>query len=156
MISASYRKLLVLLLLASPACGDEGGDSDNAEATTQPLPKIEINPDDWEVYRFSDLKLPYKTSAACIDFGKTKRNDTSAFTTCMCNHCLERMQECDVLKGCREIVDCSTDSGCKNEYTCYLIPGAPCTETVDLWGNASVATTVSLEIMDCSTANHCR
>jgi hypothetical protein len=55
-----------------------------------------------------------------------------------------------------EIKQCSVESGCDDEWTCYLYPGAPCVDVIDEWGNASVATSVSIDIMDCAKRNGCR
>jgi hypothetical protein len=106
-------------------------------------------------FRFSDLQLPYETSDECVEHA-AKRDDTTEQTACLCEKCLERMQECDVLPGCLEIVACSRETGCNGTYGCYLLPGAPCRDVVDRWGNASLATTVSIEIFDCITQFSCR
>lgn len=149
---------LALLLPLAAACSDDGDKSspDPDKQRDESPAEIEIDPDEYPTFDFSSLQLPYSSSDACIAHAKDSRNDTSAPTACMCKNCLERMQECDVLPGCTEIVQCSMKSGCKNEYDCYLLPFAPCTATVDKWGNASVATTVSLELMSCTQANACR
>jgi hypothetical protein len=150
-IRLAYRLQTVGLAMSLgfvPACGTE-----------EKADKGEVESDDEDneiVFKFSELKLPYKTDDACVDHAKKERKDTSEMTACMCEKCLELMQECDVLPGCVEIIQCSRRSNCTNEYTCYLFPGAPCTETVDRWGNASVATAVSLQLMECAQSEKCR
>jgi hypothetical protein len=141
------KRSLLFCLVA--ACGDDGNGKGEQKDLTEGL-------EEFEPYKFSELELPYETSDQCIMHGEEERDDTSAESECMCNQCLELMQECDVLPGCVEIVACAMESGCRDEFFCYLIPGAPCTETIDRWGNATLATAVSVALLDCAMDKECR
>lgn len=149
-----YASLLLSVCTALAACGDEEKDADNEDPVMQKEPvDITISPDEFPSYRFKDLALPYETSETCL----AGANGQWSIRKCLCDKCLPTMQECDVLKGCQEIVDCSLKSGCRDSFSCYLTPLlAPCTAVVDRWGNASVATTVALELMECAASNGCR
>jgi hypothetical protein len=146
------RSLLIasLVVLTLAACGEDGGkDKGRDKDLTEGL-------EEFEPYKFSELELPYETPEQCIEHAETELDDTTDEIACLCEKCLELMQECDALAGCVEIRECVRTSGCTNEFSCYLIPGAPCQETIDKWGNASLATTVSVGLMDCRTAEQCR
>jgi hypothetical protein len=131
----------LLVFAALAACGDDA-PSENSEYP--------------EPVHFSELKPPFPDGPACIANAAKKRQDTSAVTICRCNSCMELMQECEAVTGCTDIIACVNRSGCRDEFSCYLFPGAPCTATIDQWGNSSLATVIALDIMKCSTTNNCR
>ncbi|HEX5658303.1 MAG TPA: hypothetical protein VFX59_13970 [Polyangiales bacterium] len=126
--------------LALGACGD-----DSSESGDIPEPR-----------HFSELTLPFNDAPACIATNSKKHQDDSSLTGCRCNACLELMQECEAVQGCQEIVACSNRTGCLDEFSCYLFPGAQCASIIDRWGNSSIATAISLEIMACTTTHNCR
>ncbi|MET0285460.1 MAG: hypothetical protein ABW352_13350 [Polyangiales bacterium] len=127
-------------LFALAACGD-----DSSESGDIPEPR-----------HFSELKIPFNDPAGCLATNAKKHQDSSGITSCRCNSCFEAMQECEAVPGCQEIVACSNRTGCREEFSCYLIPGAQCVQTIDQWGNSSLATAIALEIMACSTKFNCR
>jgi hypothetical protein len=129
---------LVLLSTLAAACDEDSESGDIPEPV-----------------RFSELKLPFTDAPGC-NAAAAKRNDNWPATTCRCERCLERMQECAVVPGCNEIIECANQSRCGGELGCYLIPGAPCATVIDTWGNSSLATTIATEIFKCSTDNGCR
>jgi hypothetical protein len=157
---SSLRAMPLLLLLA--ACGGDNGDSDGEiyDHDPNPLPtppdiNTTVDPVEFPTFRFSQIQKPYEDAAGCLAFAAAN-NTASDATTCMCNNCLETIQECDAMQGCREIRACSEESGCDSELSCYLIPGSPCVEVIDKWGNASVAVTVSIEFIECSKRFKCQ
>jgi hypothetical protein len=138
-----------LAALSVAACGDDNGDGDKGK-----VPDVSADPDEFPHFRFSDLEIPFEDAELCKAYiaehsGATDRTD------CLCDSCLEVMQECEVLPGCVEIRQCAEMSGCNSDITCYLAPGAPCTEVIDQWGNASLATTVSLDVLNCTKTHKC-
>jgi hypothetical protein len=103
---------------------------------------------------FSELEKPYENAAECVqhldDIG-----DINDGISCMCESCLEVMQECDALEGCVEIRRCGYETGCRGAFECYLVPPSPCAEVIDRWGNATIAAERSLAVSDCEVANGC-
>jgi hypothetical protein len=126
------------------ACGDDEGGGDVESGDIPP------------VYDFSALKIPFESSEKCKATFSKKYQDTSPVTTCRCDQCLDKMQECEAVPGCVEIMACSNRTGCRNEFDCYLFPGAGCQEVIDRWGNSSLATAISIDIMACTDAKACR
>lgn len=155
---------LALSFALATACDEGGGDQDGDiyDHDPNPLPSVDgidvsVNPAEFPTYRFSDIAKPYEDSAGCKAHAVAK-GDTSELTACICDKCVENMQECDVLAGCGEIRACSIKTGCDDEYSCYLLPTAPkeCVDVIDRWGNASVAVTVSLDVLGCSKRSKCQ
>ena len=159
------RLALAVGLLASWGCEEDaepvsdGGQEPSAEVgevSSDISSEIETEVDyDAVVFRYSDAELPYETAEQCKAFAADEDGDDSESTRCRCDACLEVMQECHALQGCREIVAFSNESSCSGAFACYLLPGAPCTEVIDRWGNASLAAAISLELMDCSDNAGC-
>lgn len=154
--SALLPGLAGALLLCTFGCAKEDPTVVDPYADVDPE-SIEVNPDDWEVFQFDELELPYEDSDACLVFQDEENGNTSDEVMCLCDGCLELMQECDALPGCIEIRACILESGCTDANSCYLVPFvAPCTDVIDKYGNSSVATAISTALMDCATENACR
>ncbi len=160
----SRATILALSLGAFAACGDgsEDQEGDIYDHDPNPLPSpegvdISVNPAEFPTHNLSEIPKPYEDVAGCKAYAVSK-GDSSELTSCICDNCMETIQECDVLAGCGEIRACSIKTGCDNEYSCYLLPTAPpeCVEVIDRWGNASVAVTVSLELLECSKRAKCQ
>ena len=137
----NLRTILLLSALAMFGCGDDAA----SESGDIPEPR-----------RFDELKIPFTDPAGCVAVNAKNRQDTSEITSCRCSACFQAMQECEAVPGCPEIMACSNRTKCQDEFSCYLLPGAQCAPVIDLWGNSSLAVTISLELMACSTPNNCR
>jgi hypothetical protein len=133
-----------LAAIAILGCGDDA-DSSKAEDGDIPEPR-----------HFSELKQPFNDAAGCTSTMAKKHQDTSGVTSCRCNACLDSMEECEAVPGCIEIMTCSNQTGCLDEFSCYLLPGAKCAPVIDQWGNSSLATAIALDIMACSKTASCR
>jgi hypothetical protein len=75
-------------------------------------------------------------------------------TTCGCTDCLEELEACDEVPGCRDIVECAVEEGCVGA-NCYLA-NERCRDVIDGHGGpfgqaASHATVVS----DCTEDAGC-
>jgi hypothetical protein len=150
-------------LLSLVACGDEGdgkdddGEEQEGEKIDPSTVDVSVDPNQFPTVRFDTFPKPYEDPQACIDFGATMRQDTSTRSSCLCENCLEIMQECDALPGCPEIRACAWRTGCKTEWDCYLTPGPKsCAEVIDRYGNGSVAVAVSIELLDCTDSSDCK
>ncbi|MFT3926152.1 MAG: hypothetical protein QM778_26645 [Myxococcales bacterium] len=157
------KSVFVVSSLLVLACGDNGDQEGhtNERSVLEDVDTDAVNtmldPNEYPTFRFSSLMKPYEDSAGCLALHASKNPaETDDQTTCRCNKCVENMQECDVLQGCTEIAACSKETGCTDEYSCYLLPGAPCVDVIDRWGNASVAVTVSIDLLNCSKLNKCQ
>jgi len=147
-----------LLVLACGDSKDQEGQVDQhsvLEDVNVDAVDTTLDPNEYPTFSFASLQKPYEDAASCIAYAASK-GDTTDRTICQCNKCLENLQECDVLQGCGEIKACSNETGCDDEYSCYLLPGAPCVDVIDRWGNASVAVSVSIDLLDCSKLNKCQ
>jgi hypothetical protein len=131
---------VVVFLALGFGCGDDGGGGKST--------------DDVEFLDFSAFELPYDSAQECVAYSEAAGRlfDTTA---CACENCLDIMQECDVLKGCVAIRDCGFESGCRGAFECYLLPGAPCVEVINDFGNASVGSALSLALSECQTSTGC-
>jgi len=143
-------------------CGDDSGDAEmdsGAGAAPEELSfddavrpgESRLGELDLEApaFEYEDIEAPWETVDECYAFGDDSNR------TCLCDACTELMRECDALEGCTEIRACSLATGCTGPNECYLLPGAPCTRVIDRWSNSSVSTAVSLDIMECTTAEGC-
>ncbi len=153
------RAFPLLFLLACGSDGDDqGGDIYDNDPNPLPSPtdvSTTVDPNVFPMTHYSQIEKPYEDAAGCLAWGEAN-DDVGDSRTCMCNNCLETIQECDALQGCREIRECSTRTGCDSEYSCYLLPTAQCVDVIDRWGNASVSVTVSLEYINCAKRNKCQ
>lgn len=127
------------LLLLAAGCGGDGGGGDSTD-------------DDF--LDFGSFELPYDNADECIAFAEAN-GDVFASTACACENCLDIMQECDVLKGCVAIRDCAFASGCRGAFQCYLLPDAPCVDVINAYGNASVASALTLALGECEMSTGC-
>lgn len=149
--------LCLLCPLALAACAEEDPTVDDPfeGAATE----LDVDPEEWELYDFSQLELPHETPEECVEVAADLYGDIEGANEgagCICENCLDLQQECDALPGCIEIRRCALETGCTDEFSCYLLPGAPCVEVTDQWGNAGVAAAVSLELNRCSSDSECQ
>lgn len=107
-----------------------------------------------EFLDFGMFEEPYETVEQCIAFSE-ERGVLYDATACACENCFATMQECDVLDGCIAIRSCGFSTGCRGAFECYLLPGAPCVEVINDYGNASVAAAITLDLSECQTASAC-
>lgn len=104
---------------------------------------------------YADVPEPYADDdvAACKAFSEADEGLSEAKAAqreCFCDKCFDLMRQCDALPGCSEIRRCAWQSGCKTPIACYLLPGAPCREVIDRWGNGSVSAALQTELGECS------
>lgn len=136
--------LVTLLVLAASLGGCASGDDDGTN-----YPEIGDIP---EPFLYTDVPEPYPDGdvAACKAFTEADGDVDEAVATrrreCFCDTCLTLMRQCDALQGCQEIRQCQWKSNCGSAEACYLFPGAPCKDVIDLWANTSVSTGISSEL----------
>jgi|HubBroStandDraft_6_1064221.scaffolds.fasta_scaffold07849_5 hypothetical protein len=122
-------------------------------------------------YSYTTVLKPYPDTAGCMAFDSQGH---PAAHNCYCQKCFDLVQQCDALPGCKAIAKCFEDSGCATNktvcalvdavapklgctptVTCYFAPGAPCTTTIDAWGNGSVSTGLWSMLETCGQSNSC-
>jgi hypothetical protein len=128
---------VIATILLAFGCGDDGGGGGS----------------DDEFLDFSAFELPYDSVEDCIEHVETTGNVFNR--TCLCENCLDIMQECDVLKGCVAIRNCAFESGCRGAFECYLLPNAPCVEVINNFGTGSAGTALSLALGECGIDTGC-
>ncbi len=97
-------------------------------------------------FSYTSVAAPYTDLTGCMGFDAQGH---MAAHSCLCMACLSTMAQCDAMPGCRAIWKCAEDSGCTNAQACYLLPGAPCTNVINLWGTGSVSTALSQALQSC-------
>lgn len=130
--------VVAAMLLAFGCGGDDGGGGNSTD----------------QFLDFREFELPYDSIEECIAHSEMTGNLFES-TECACNNCLDIMQECDVLKGCVAIRNCAFESGCRGALQCYLLPNAPCVDVINDFGNASVASALSLALGECEMSTGC-
>jgi hypothetical protein len=112
------------------------------------------NPNE-STFVYSSVPAPYTDTAGCMAYQVSGQAGYAASRTCLCQNCYALEQQCDSIEGCREIQTCALKTGCNNVDSCYLVSG-DCATVINAWGNGSVATGLSEEIMNCAADAGCQ
>jgi hypothetical protein len=87
---------------------------------------------------------------SCLE-GAPEVNDC---TSCGCTDCLEELEACDDVPGCRDIVECAVEEGCVG-ISCYL-GNARCREAIyDHGGPFSQAASHAIVVSECTEDAGC-
>lgn len=141
---------LIGMSFALVGCGDDDSSADAG---------MDADDDDSSVteddFVYADVPAPYADNdvAACqafVEADEGLEGDHSARRDCFCEECFDLMRQCDALPGCSEMRRCAWESGCRTPQSCYLLPGAPCRDVIDRWGNGSVSAALNTELGMCS------
>ena len=132
-----YKLLAIALVTAALSfggCGDDSGSSGGGDDAGQDAGGKDAGPATTEMC----IQMAHDVGSVAPD----------ATIECLCDKCLQRMNECNQDPGCVEIRDCSDKTGCRGTACYFFTP--ECMKIIDRLGSTGLSVTLATQLNDCN------